>query len=40
MPAKVYKSESEFPAGWTKSADLASVTTVSLTDLTAAQKMT
>jgi protein-disulfide isomerase len=40
MPAKVYKSESEFPADWTKSADLASVTTVSLTDLTAAQKTT
>ena len=40
MPAKIYKSESEFPEGWTKSADLASVTTVSLTDLTAAQKTT
>jgi protein-disulfide isomerase len=40
MPAKVYKSESEFPEGWTKSADLASVTTVSLTDLTTAQKTT
>jgi protein-disulfide isomerase len=40
MPAKVYKSESEFPEGWTKSADLASVTTVSLTDLTPAQKTT
>ncbi len=40
MPAKVYKSESEFPADWTKSADLASVTTVSLTDLTTAQKTT
>jgi protein-disulfide isomerase len=40
MPAKVYKSESEFPADWTKSADLASVTTVSLTDLTAGQKTT
>jgi protein-disulfide isomerase len=40
MPAKIYKSESEFPEGWTKSADLASVTTVSLTDLTTAQKTT
>jgi hypothetical protein len=40
MPAKVYKSENEFPEGWTKSADLASVTTVSLADLTAAQKVT
>ena len=40
MPAKVYKSETEFPEGWTKSADLASVTTVSLTDLTPAQKTT
>src|SRR6187551_1217296 len=40
MPAKIYKAESEFPADWTKSADLASVTTVSLTDLTPAQKTT
>src|SRR4051812_37421566 len=40
MPAKVFKSESEFPEGWTKSADLASVTTVSFTDLTAPQKVT
>src|SRR6476620_5296846 len=40
MPAKIYKTESEFPADWTKSADLASVTTVSLTDLTPAQKTT
>src|SRR5215813_3338522 len=40
MPAKVYKSESEFPEGWTKSADLASVTTVSMGDLTTAQKTT
>src|SRR3954453_16055720 len=40
MPAKIYKSESEFPEGWTKSADLASVTTVSFTDLTAPQKVT
>jgi len=40
MPAKIYKSESEFPAGWTKSADLATVNTVSMTDLTPAQKVT
>jgi protein-disulfide isomerase len=40
MPEKVYKSESEFPANWTKSADWASVTTVSLADLTTAQKVT
>jgi protein-disulfide isomerase len=40
MPAKIFKSESEFPEGWTKSADLASVTTVSVGDLTAAQKVT
>ncbi|HMF44019.1 MAG TPA: thioredoxin domain-containing protein [Polyangia bacterium] len=40
MPAKIYKSESEFPEGWTKSADLASVNTISMTDLTAAQKTT
>jgi protein-disulfide isomerase len=40
LPEKVYKSESEFPAGWTKSADLASVTTVSFAGLTEAQKVT
>jgi protein-disulfide isomerase len=40
MPAKVYKAESEFPADWTKSADLATVTSVSLADLTTAQKVT
>jgi len=40
MPAKVFKSESEFPEGWTKSADLATVNTVSLGDLTPAQKVT
>jgi protein-disulfide isomerase len=41
-PAKVFKAESEFPADWTKSADLATVASVSgsLTDLTAAQKVT
>jgi protein-disulfide isomerase len=40
MPDKIYKSESEFPAGWTKEADLASVTTVSFAGLTPAQKVT
>jgi protein-disulfide isomerase len=40
MPAKIFKAESEFPEGWTKSADLASVTTVSLSGLTTAQKVT
>ena len=35
MPAKIYHSESEFPEGWTKSADLASVTGVSFDGLTA-----
>jgi protein-disulfide isomerase len=40
MPAKVYKSETEFPEGWTKSADLASVNTISMTDLSTAQKVT
>jgi protein-disulfide isomerase len=40
MPAKIYKAESEFPEGWTKSADLATVTSVSLDGLSAAQKTT
>jgi protein-disulfide isomerase len=40
MPAKIYHSESEFPAGWTKSADLASVTGVSFDGLSAQQKVT
>jgi protein-disulfide isomerase len=40
MPAKIYKSESEFPDGWTKSADLASVTGVSFDGLTPQQKVT
>jgi protein-disulfide isomerase len=42
MPAKIYKSEKEFPEGWTKSADLANVTSVgaSLTGLSDAQKTT
>jgi protein-disulfide isomerase len=40
LPAKTYKSQNDFPAGWTKEADLASVTTVSLAGLTDAQKVT
>jgi protein-disulfide isomerase len=40
MPAKIYKSETEFPEGWTKSADLVSVTGVSFDGLTPAQKVT
>jgi protein-disulfide isomerase len=40
MPDKIYKSESEFPAGWIKEADLASVTTVSFAGMTPAQKVT
>jgi protein-disulfide isomerase len=40
MPAKIYHSESEFPEGWTKSADLVSVTGVSFDGLTAPQKVT
>jgi protein-disulfide isomerase len=40
LPDKVYKSEADFPDGWTKSADLASVTTVSFTGLTDSQKVT
>ena len=38
LPDKVYKAETEFPAGWMKSADLTSVTTVSMAGLTEAQK--
>jgi protein-disulfide isomerase len=40
MPVKIYSSESEFPAGWTKEADLSSVTTVSFAGLTPQQKVT
>ena len=40
MPAKIYKSDAEFPDGWTKEADLAGVTTFSLAGLTAPQKVT
>src|SRR5450432_3619249 len=40
LPAKIFKSESEFPSGWTKEADLSGVTTVSFAGLTAQQKVT
>src|SRR5450755_3767851 len=40
LPAKIFKSESEFPSGWTKEADLSGVTTVSFAGLTDAQKVT
>src|SRR5579862_3359127 len=40
LPDKTYKSEGEFPAGFTKSADLASVTTISFAGLTEAQRVT
>src|SRR5262245_31526866 len=40
MPAKIYKSQSEFPEGFLKEADLASVTTISFTGLTDTQKVT
>src|SRR6185369_10726793 len=40
MPAKTYKSQSEFPTGWIKEADLASVTTVSFAGLSEPQKVT
>src|SRR5215471_11840730 len=40
MPARIYKSQSEFPADWTKESDLTSVTSVSFAGLTDAQKTT
>src|SRR5262245_42253595 len=40
MPAKIYKSQSEFPSGWIKESDLSAVTSVSLTGLSEAQKTT
>jgi protein-disulfide isomerase len=40
LPAKIYKSEAEFPDGWMKEADFASVTTFSLAGLTQQQKVT
>ena len=39
-PAKIYKSESEFPAGWTKSTELTSVAGLSWDGVTDAQKAT
>src|SRR5262245_6463352 len=40
LPEKIYKSEAEFPAGWTKLADLANVKSVSFDGLSAPQKVT
>jgi protein-disulfide isomerase len=40
LPAKIYKSESEFPSDWTKLADLANVKSVSFDGLSDAQKVT
>ena len=40
LPDKIYKSQGEFPAGWTKESDLTSVTTVSFAGLSDAQKVT
>ena len=39
-PAKIYKSESDFPAGWTKSTELTSVAGLSWDGVTDAQKAT
>jgi protein-disulfide isomerase len=40
VPSKIYKSESEFPDGWLKAADLVGVAGVNLDGLTDAQKAT
>jgi protein-disulfide isomerase len=40
MPAKLYKSQGEFPSGWLKETDLTSVSTISFAGLTDAQKTT
>jgi protein-disulfide isomerase len=40
LPAKVYKSQNEFPEGWTKESDLTTVKSVSFAGLTDAQKVT
>ncbi len=40
MPAKVYKTQAEFPSGWLKDTDLASVAGVSFAGLNDAQKTT
>ena len=37
-PAKVYKSENDFPAGWTKSADMTGVAGISFDGVSDAQK--
>jgi protein-disulfide isomerase len=39
-PAKIYKNQGEFPAGWLKEADLTGVTTISLAGLNDTQKTT
>jgi protein-disulfide isomerase len=40
MPARIYKSQSEFPSGWIKETDLASVAGISFAGLSDAQKTT
>jgi protein-disulfide isomerase len=40
LPAKVYKSQGEFPTGWLKETDLASVSGISFAGLTDGQKTT
>ncbi len=40
LPSKIYKSESEFPTGWLKAADLTGVAGVSLDGMTDGQKAT
>src|SRR3954469_1167971 len=40
LPAKVFKTQKEFPEGWTKESDLTSVKSVSFEGLTDAQKVT
>src|SRR5579863_10565245 len=40
MPDKIYKSQADFPADWTREADLVSVTAISFTGMSEAQKVT
>jgi protein-disulfide isomerase len=40
LPAKIYQGQAEFPAGWLKETDLASVAGISFAGLTDAQKTT
>src|SRR5262245_58305917 len=40
MPAKIYKNQSEFPAGFLKETDLASVSGISFAGLSDGQKVT